>query len=308
MLAALLGFFESSVAARSLRSSTSPNSDTDLVALGVANLVGGCFSTLPAFGGFGRSKLNVQAGGMTRMSSVFLVGISLTCALYATPWLYYVPRSTLAAMSIAVGISMIEEAYPDFVAILASQAWRELVLMLVVFFSIILHSMGLGIVPGLSLSIMALIRDSTLSPTVMKSKTLKLSGNQTHSSNLTSVEMSYLHVKIGTSLTYINIGYFNTCLMERISRLDRFRGLVLDFHNTTRMDFCAGQILKQMVEGLVDQRFTVLLCRPSSDDIERALVDLGVLCFTKYAQDLAEARVILKRSIQMLEQPDTTIR
>ena len=210
-------------------------------------------------------------------------------------------------MSIAVGISMIEEAYPDFVAILASQAWRELTLMLVVFFSIILHSMGLGIVLGLSLSIMALIRDSTLSSAVITSETLGLPGNQTHSSNLTSVEIPYLHVKIGTSLTYINIGYFNTSVMERISRLDRFRGLVLDFHHTTRMDFCAGQILKEMVEGLVDQRITVLLCRSSSDDIERALVDMGVLCFTEYAQDLVEARVILKRSIQMLEQPDMTL-
>ncbi|RAL65559.1 hypothetical protein DID88_005233 [Monilinia fructigena] len=61
-LIALLGFFESSVAAKSLGGregkdmiqgvQLSPN--RELVALGVANLVGGCFQAVPAFGGYGR--------------------------------------------------------------------------------------------------------------------------------------------------------------------------------------------------------------------------------------------------------------
>ncbi|RGP64270.1 sulfate transporter [Fusarium sporotrichioides] len=185
ILVALLGFFESSVAAKSLRSPEplpqlghSPlNVDRDLVALGVSNLVGGFFSTLPAFGGFGRSKLNAQAGGLTRMTSIFLAVVSLVCAMYATPWLYYVPRPCLAAMSIAVGISMLEESYPELLSIITYKAWKELLLMAAVFLAIILHSMGLGIVLGFGWTIITLIQDSTISHNLMKWESSELPDN-----------------------------------------------------------------------------------------------------------------------------------
>ena len=74
-LIALLGFFESSVAAKSLGGGEGKDgiqgialsANRELVALGVANLVGGCFSALPAFGGYGRSKVNASTGGKTPM-------------------------------------------------------------------------------------------------------------------------------------------------------------------------------------------------------------------------------------------------
>ena len=85
-LLALLGYFESSVVAKSLRLEgdgkpswmpedagqqyNSPSPNRELVALGVANLVGGHFSTLDGFGGFGRSKLNVQTGGVSLLENV----------------------------------------------------------------------------------------------------------------------------------------------------------------------------------------------------------------------------------------------
>jgi MFS superfamily sulfate permease-like transporter len=100
-LIALLGFFESSVAAKSLGGgegkdqiqgiALSPN--RELVALGVANLVGGCFGALPAFGGYGRSKVNASTGGKTPMSSIFLSIITVICVLYLLPAFYYLPVS-----------------------------------------------------------------------------------------------------------------------------------------------------------------------------------------------------------------------
>lgn len=98
---ALLGFFESSVAAKSLPSgesvdgiknvTLSPN--RELVALGVANMVGGLFMSLPAFGGYGRSKVNASTGGRTPMSSIFLSIVTLICILFLLPYFYYIPVS-----------------------------------------------------------------------------------------------------------------------------------------------------------------------------------------------------------------------
>lgn len=98
-LIALLGFFESSVAAKSLAGAEgkdliqgvqlSPN--RELVALGVANLVGGCFQAVPAFGGYGRSKVNASTGGKTPMSSIFLSLLTVLCILFLLPAFYYLP-------------------------------------------------------------------------------------------------------------------------------------------------------------------------------------------------------------------------
>lgn len=112
----LLGFFESSVAAKSLGSSSgkvrlvrnkngeeveecdgikdlnlSPN--RELVALGIANLFGGLFMALPGFGGYGRSKVNASTGGKTPMSSIFLALITIICILFLLPYFYYIPVS-----------------------------------------------------------------------------------------------------------------------------------------------------------------------------------------------------------------------
>ena len=94
-LIALLGFFESSVAAKSLGGDgfagiqLSPN--RELIALGTANIVGSCFMSLPAFGGYGRSKVNKSTGGRTPVSSIILSLLTLLCILLLLPYMYYLP-------------------------------------------------------------------------------------------------------------------------------------------------------------------------------------------------------------------------
>lgn len=94
-LIALLGFFESSVAAKSLGGSSIPgielSANREMIALGTANLVGSCFMALPAFGGYGRSKVNKTTGAKTPMSSVFLSLFSLLSVLFLLPYFYFLP-------------------------------------------------------------------------------------------------------------------------------------------------------------------------------------------------------------------------
>ena len=105
-LIALLGFFESSVAAKSLGGDGGKqgeglqgmalSANRELIALGVANIVGGCFMALPAFGGYGRSKVNASTGGRTPMSSIVLSLVTLICILFLLPYFYYLPVRTVS--------------------------------------------------------------------------------------------------------------------------------------------------------------------------------------------------------------------
>ena len=69
------------------------SANRELVALGVANMIGGLFMSIPAFGGYGRSKVNASTGGKTPMSSVFLSLITVFCVLFLLPYFYYIPVS-----------------------------------------------------------------------------------------------------------------------------------------------------------------------------------------------------------------------
>lgn len=105
---ALLGFFESSVAAKSLGTGESSgglkninlSANRELVALGVANIAGGLFMSLPAFGGYGRSKVNSSTGGKTPMSSIFLSIFTLICISFLLPSFYYIPVSLFRPVSV----------------------------------------------------------------------------------------------------------------------------------------------------------------------------------------------------------------
>lgn len=97
---AMLGFFESSVAAKGMSESPGDgiqgmtfSANRELVALGLANVIGGCFMGIPGFGGYGRSKLNAATGAKTPMSSVLLSLITLICILFLLPYFYYLPVS-----------------------------------------------------------------------------------------------------------------------------------------------------------------------------------------------------------------------
>lgn len=117
---ALLGFFESCVAAKSLGSGNvkietviktnkdgtteeveqadgirgvTVSSNRELVALGVANVIGGAFMAIPAFGGYGRSKINASTGGKTPMSSILLSLITVFCTVFLLPYFYFIPVS-----------------------------------------------------------------------------------------------------------------------------------------------------------------------------------------------------------------------
>ncbi|GKZ28149.1 hypothetical protein AbraCBS73388_011843, partial [Aspergillus brasiliensis] len=116
---AILGFFESSVAAKGLGErrdgvqGMSVSANREMVALGVANVVGGCFMALPAFGGYGRSKVNASTGARSPMSSIFLSVITFVVIMVLLPYLYYLPKAVLCSTISVVAYSLIEECPHD---------------------------------------------------------------------------------------------------------------------------------------------------------------------------------------------------
>ena len=109
-MCAMLGFFESTTASKSLGSmyDLPISSNRELVALGSINIFGSVFGALPAFGGTADQKLtpslrNNYAGrnhGYLHLAHHPLL----------LKYLYFVPQCMLSVVAAVIGILLIEEA------------------------------------------------------------------------------------------------------------------------------------------------------------------------------------------------------
>ncbi|KAF2861626.1 sulfate transporter [Piedraia hortae CBS 480.64] len=298
-LIALLGFFESSVAAKSLGSRSdkddlgmSVSSNRELVALGVANLVGGSFMALPAFGGYGRSKVNASTGGKTPMSSIFLSLITVLCTLYLLPYFYYIPKGVLSAMISIVAYSLIEEAPHEVLFFYRICGWSELVLMVLIFLTTFFWNLRIGIAVGIGLSLLRLLRHAT-QPRIQILGRVPDSPGEFENAEAMPVEFApnCLIVKIPEPLTFANTG----SLQDRLSRLEKHgssiahpalprlrahgqtANLVFDIHGVTGMDPAAAAVLLEIVQAYRSAGTRVFFCRCSQTEVWRLLKATGIV-------------------------------
>ncbi|MCJ1268583.1 hypothetical protein MMC22_008471 [Lobaria immixta] len=287
-LIALLGFFESTVAAKSLVAGDPKpgeglqgitlSANRELVALGAANLVGGCFSSLPAFGGYGRSKLNAATGGRTPMSSIFFSLITIICVLFLMPYFYYLPKAVLSSMISVVAYSLIEEAPHDIKFFLKVRGWSELFMMFLIVATTIFYSLGLGIAFGVGLSLLSVIRHSTKPRIQILGK---VPGKENEFENAENCPHGLeffdgcLIVKIPEPLTFANTGDLKT----RLTRLELYgstfahpalprirpsasnQNIIFDIHGVTELDGSGTQVLTEIVENYVRRGVRVFFCR-----------------------------------------------
>lgn len=109
MVIALLGFMEAISIAKAMAAKTGQRLDPnqELIGQGLANMLGACFQSYTVSGSFSRSAVNLQAGAVTGMSSVFTSLIVVLALLFFTPLLYHLPQSVLAAVIMMAVIGLI---------------------------------------------------------------------------------------------------------------------------------------------------------------------------------------------------------
>lgn len=282
---ALQGFFESSVAAKSLGTGPADgiqnmqlSANRELVSLGVANVIGGCFMALPAFGGYGRSKVNASAGGKTPMSSVFLSLITVVCIVFLMPAFYYIPKGVLSAMISVVAWSLIEEAPHDLKFFWRVGGWSELFLVFLVTVATIFYSLPLGIACGIGFSLLKVIKHSTR-PRIQILGRVPGTDDQFENAEADPDRLEFIQgcliVKIPEPLTFANTGDLRNRLrrledygtdsahpaLPRVRRAEHNQNLIFDVHGVTGLDGAGAQVLYEILKSYRDKGVRIFFCR-----------------------------------------------
>ncbi|MFZ5585672.1 MAG: SulP family inorganic anion transporter [Thermodesulfobacteriota bacterium] len=105
----LLGFMEAISIAKAMAAKTGQRLDPnqELIGQGVANILGSFGKSYPVSGSFSRSAVNLQAGAVTGLSSVFTSLMVVVLLLFFTPLLYNLPQSVLAAVIMMAVVGLI---------------------------------------------------------------------------------------------------------------------------------------------------------------------------------------------------------
>lgn len=110
LMIAVIGYVESISVGLTLAAKRRQTVDAnaELVGLGAANIASGLSGAFPVTGGFSRSVVNYDAGAETQMASIFTAIAIALAALLLTPYLYYLPKATLAATIIIAVLSLLD--------------------------------------------------------------------------------------------------------------------------------------------------------------------------------------------------------
>jgi len=109
---ALMSFTETVAAGRAFVRHGEPRPETnrELLALGLANIGGGFLRSMPAGGGTSQTAVNRRAGARSQMAELVTVAVVAAGMLFLAPVIRLMPQATLAAVVVATTVGLISPA------------------------------------------------------------------------------------------------------------------------------------------------------------------------------------------------------
>jgi len=160
---ALMSFVETIAAGQAFRSDDEPRPrpNRELLALGLANLVGGFFQNMPSGGGTSQTAVNRRAGARTQIAALVTAAAVVTVLLFLAPWVHLMPQATLAAVVVVPCAGMIR--IQEFRAILQTR-FMEFTWGIAALLGVVLLGTLQGIVVAVILSLLVLTYHANMRP------------------------------------------------------------------------------------------------------------------------------------------------
>lgn len=157
---ALLGMLESASIAKNYGTRSGEDVDTnrDLVAMGLGNLVSGMFASMPGSASFARSAANYQSHARTQIAGLLSSVIVLAVVLILAPLVNHLPVPVLAAALIRVGWNLIDR---EQIRIAARSTRSDALALFGTFTSALLLPLDIAIYVGVVLALLLALRKAS---------------------------------------------------------------------------------------------------------------------------------------------------
>jgi sulfate permease, SulP family len=253
---AMLGAIESLMSAvvADRMSGDRHNSNVELFAQGVANIVSPMIGGLPATGAIARTATNIRSGAKTPVAGIIHALTLLGILLFAAPWAAFIPMAVLAAILVVVAWNMGE--WHEIPA-LWKHGWTDRAVWAVTFVLTVLADLTVAVEAGMILAALLFIRRVAATTTV---------------SRVTDdyIEFGRLHIlqdkRIPDFVTIYRIhGPFLFGATDKLTRLiphiaEMGPVVVLRLRNMTAIDATGLRAIQDFADKLKEAGKTLLLC------------------------------------------------
>lgn len=246
----LLGFMEAIAIAKSMAGKTGQRLDPnqELIGQGLGNIFGAIGKSYPTSGSFSRSAVNLQAGAVTGLSSVFTSLAVVIVLLFFTPLLYHLPQAVLAAVIMMAVIGLLNVS--GFIHAWKAK-WYDGAISIISFVSTLVFAPHLdkGIIIGVALSLTVFLYKS-MRPRVAflsRSEDEELRCVTTHGLQ----ECPYVTlVRFDGPLFFANASYLEDTITEIISSKEGLNHILIAANGINDIDSSGEETLSLLVDRI----------------------------------------------------------
>ena len=180
------------------------NSNTELIAQGVANVVVPFFGGIPATGAIARTMTNINNGGRTPVAGIIHAVVLLLVLLFLGTLVGMIPMACLAGVLVMVSYNM--SGWRSFLW-LAKAPKSDCLVMLVTFVLTVIFNLTIAIEVGLLLAVILFIK-RTNEATVIRTFSDELDPSKNNDIRLHGDDLEMLHIPQHTEVYEIDGPYF----------------------------------------------------------------------------------------------------
>ncbi|OWR55546.1 putative sulfate transporter [Danaus plexippus plexippus] len=247
ILVPIIGVLGNVAIAKAFASGESVDATQELITLSLSNILGSFVSAMPITGSFSRSAVNHASGVCTQFGSVYTGILVLLALSLLTPYFYFIPKASLAAVVICAVVFMIEYE-------VVKPMWRsrraDLVPAFATFAVCLVVGVEIGIVAGVLLNVLLL-----LYPSARPQMEAEIVTNSSGS--------NYLLITVGNSLYFPGVEY----IRQYVSRAAKKQGgcsmpVVIDCRYVLGADFTAAKGICALSNSLASRGQPLVLLAP----------------------------------------------
>ena len=176
------------------------NSNTELIAQGVANLASPLFGGIPATGAIARTMTNINNGGKTPIAGIIHAVVLLLIFLFFMPLAQYIPMACLAGVLVVVSYGM--SGWRSFLTLMKNPK-SDVTVLLITFFLTIIFDLTVTIEVGLIIACLLFMKRMSETTDVKV-----VMDEISEESDISSGNLEHLTIPKGVEVYEINGPYF----------------------------------------------------------------------------------------------------
>ncbi len=274
LVISLVAFMEAISIAKAMAAKTRARIDPnqELIGQGLANITASFSQSFPVSGSFSRSAVNIGAGAVTGLSSVFSGVLVMFTLLFLTPLLYHLPQAVLAAIIMLAVLGLI-----NFSAIY--HAWKTqrydgaaagVTFIATLFFA---PHLDIGILFGAAVTI-ALFLMRRMKPRAVilgRMSDGTLSDMKVH--ELPPISSHFIALRYDGSLDFLNAAHFEEVILEAHAEFPEAKTILVIGNGINNIDVSGSEKVREIARYLREANVTLAfssLKKPVRDSFDRA--------------------------------------